>query len=331
MKLCFDGEVRNKTCAEYRNGVEGICAEIYTNVTGVTRAICKANTALSCIAQNEDADKLAKCEENSDCFLKHVEVDDHFKFDICTPKYPIGFELKDLSDGSGGSESGEDICATASKTCTYYEVKNEEGIWECAANCNCNSATFVETMNNLCMSMGDCGGKVNLAGEYSKNYVVSGDRSPVASQSYIDNLKKYATPVVGQRVELSEDEENLLASMLEKPGRPSNNFFKFIAPYLLAAIYAAVLIHPIAGIEIIVAAIAGYVFGVGKYRERHVEFKCNPWEPPTGGANCAKCTENGLGCAKYKCLSLGKACNYLNSEDNNPLCISMSSSDTIAP
>ena len=326
-KLCFDGEVRNETCAEYRNW---ICAETDTNVTGVTRALCKENTALSCIAQNEDADKLAKCEENSDCFLKHVEVD-KFKFDVCAPKYPAGFELKDLSEESE-EDGSEDICKTASQTCTYYEKKNWEGRWSCKINCACNSPNFAETMNNLCMSLGDCGGKVNLAGEYSKNYVVSGDRSPIASQSYIDGLKKYAMPINGRRVELSEEEENLLASMLEKPGRPSNNFFKFMAPYVVVA-YAMVLVPgvgQIIAVEIIGAAIAGYILGVGKYRGRQVNFECNPWKPPTGGANCAKCTENGLGCTEYKCLSLGKACKFLNSEDNNPLCVSSSSSDTTA-
>ena len=319
-KLCFDGEIRLEPCAEYRNG---LCVESDTNVTGVTRAFCKVNTASDCITQNEDAEKLAKCEENSDCFLKHVEIQ-KFKFDVCAPKYPAGFELnnepKDKSEGDEG-ESSETICAVASQKCTYYEKKGFGGKWSCEINCKCKDAIFTETMNNLCMSLGDCGGKVNLAGEYSKNYVIKGDKSSDIGQSYINDLKKYATPVKDQRVDLSEGDISNDVRGLDEPSGPKSGFVHRAVELWKGNRF---WMKPS-------VAVTASLFGVGKYRERKVTFECLPWQPPTGGSNCDKCNDNGLGCTKYKCKSLGKACDLLNSEDHNPLCVSMSSSDTIAP
>ena len=192
-KLCFDGEIRTEPCAEYRNG---LCVESEPSENGFTTASCRVNTGVLCLSQNENAEKLAKCEESVDCFLKHVEID-KFKFDMCVPKYPAGFELQDEPQ-----EDSKLICGYATNTCTYYEKKGIDGRWSCKINCACKSAEFVETMNNLCMSLGDCGGKVNLAGKFSKNYIVTGDsRDSKATQEYINGLKKYATPVRGQRVD----------------------------------------------------------------------------------------------------------------------------------
>jgi len=408
-KLCFDGEIRIEPCMEYRNG---ICVENDVGDTGVTTASCRINTGVLCLNQNEGEDKLAKCEEGPDCFLKHVELD-KFKFDMCVPKYPTGFEL--------GDESGSDskvICGAATQTCTYYEKKGFDGRWSCKINCDCRDAKFAETMNNLCMSLGDCGGSVNLAGEYSKNYVLSGDKKPKVSQGYINGLQKYATPLRNQRVEALTGTE--LAAIFGASGdalKPDNVgktlatfglgaagiFGYFVgAPGMLAAEIAAnygafgeVLPTTLGGFSTALSGAAmgagiGYILGIafglegdqlttatlvgagaglatsivygsyygflqaatfffwaavivavlvvilsilgiGKYRERQVTFECLPWQPPTGGANCEKCGENGLGCTEYKCSSLGKTCGFLNRGTNNEVCADTAPNDVSAP
>ncbi|MEK6924764.1 MAG: hypothetical protein AABW71_00825 [Nanoarchaeota archaeon] len=190
-KLCFEGEIRLEPCAEYRNGlcVEEEVREDFTN------AQCRTNTGALCTAYNKNADELSKCEESPDCYLKHVEID-KFKFDVCVPKYPPGLELADEPQ-----PDSESICKAATQTCTYYEKKNIEGRWTCRINCECKDAKFAETMNNLCISLGDCGSKVNLAGELGDGYSVSGDRQPSISDSYIEELKKYIVPKPGQKVD----------------------------------------------------------------------------------------------------------------------------------
>lgn len=43
-----------------------------------------------------------------------------------------------------------------------------------------------------------------------------------------------------------------------------------------------------------------------------VTFECKPWSPPSGGDDCDLCNEEEFGCTKYKCNSLGAACELLN-------------------
>jgi hypothetical protein len=117
------------------------------------------------------------------------------EFDACVPKYPQGFEITDESE-----EDSKAICAVATQTCTYYEKKGIDGKWTCKVNCECKDAAFAEKMNNLCMSLGDCGSQINLAGDLGNGYSTTGDKTPKISDNYIQSLKKYSTPVQGQRV-----------------------------------------------------------------------------------------------------------------------------------
>jgi len=83
-----------------------------------------------------------------------------------------------------------------------------------------------------------------------------------------------------------------------------------VCPYCLAAL----------GIFIAVVAI----LGIGKVKTIDVEFTCMPWEAPTGGDNCNKCNEDKLKpCSKYRCESLGQACQILNENTENPICESI--------
>lgn len=55
-----------------------------------------------------------------------------------------------------------------------------------------------------------------------------------------------------------------------------------------------------------------------------VEYKCMPWQAPSGGANCDKCNLNTelKPCSKYRCESLGQACELVNEGTGSELCIS---------
>lgn len=394
-KLCYEGEIRLEPCAEFRNG---LCVE--QNVRDdFTTAQCRTNTGVLCTSYNENEEKLAKCEESPDCYLKHVGVD-RFKFDVCVPKYPPGL---DLSDDAKSDDSAA-ICSVASQTCTYYEKKGVDGRWSCKINCECNSPKLVETMNNLCISLGDCGTNVNLAGQLGKGHSVSGDRIPKISEIYLNELKKYITPKAGQRVDglTNEQIENALgfdplqftpdelAEQIATYGLGATGLLAFqsgvaAAPSKLAILqgwpsaangaligagigYIVGLMFDAEGDELlyyviggaVVGGVAGYlgllsystilgpvgwvlaivvliviviftVAGVGKYRERKVEFKCLPWQPPAGGDNCSKCGELGVECTAYKCASLGKTCELLNPNTVDEACVNIAPNDASAP
>lgn len=186
-KSCFDGEVRIEPCRDFRNGV---CVEEINENLDFTSAACRINDANKCLIANGDAVDLSKCEENSGCFLKKVDVDEYFKFDLCVPKYPTGFDLKNSNSVSMSCEYG-------SQSCTYVESKGWGG-WSCEVNCDCKTAKFTEQMNDLCMSLGDCGGQVNFAGEYSGDGYSVNKWGKRLTPSYENDLKKYATATPGQ-------------------------------------------------------------------------------------------------------------------------------------
>jgi hypothetical protein len=224
-ELCYEGELRLEPCAEYRNGV---CVE-QDLTPEITNAQCRTNTGVLCTRYNENEDELAKCGESPDCYLKHVELD-KFKFDMCVPKYPIGLELADEPQ-----TDSQLICAVATQTCTYYEKKSLDGRWSCKINCECKSAGFAETMNNLCMSLGDCGSHVNLAGELGDGYSTSGDESPKISDSYVESLRDYITPRAGQRVSGLTNEQIASLFGLDPADLDSNELAKQISQLGLGA------------------------------------------------------------------------------------------------
>jgi len=196
-QVCVDGEVRTDPCQDFRNEV---CQESRDEEIGFSSAACRINNWQSCIAANQDKTKLDRCEENSACFLKSVRIS-NFKFDVCAPKHSPGFDLKE----EFGGEVGESICSAATQTCTVVEVKGFGG-WDCEVNCDCLKPGFAETMNNLCISLGDCGGNVNIAGEFTDSgYSVK--RSPKLRQNYISELQSYTEPVQGQKVDPLTEEE----------------------------------------------------------------------------------------------------------------------------
>ncbi len=195
-KVCIDGEIRTEPCADYRNE---ICIESQTDIPGgkFSSAACRINRAYQCYEFNSK-EKQGQCEKNPDCFIKHVEVGSSFKFDICAPKYAPGFNLEDRGEGVSA------ICSYASQKCQVVYVKGIGG-WDCKANCECETAKFAEQMNDLCISLGDCGSKANYLGDFSKNSKIFksnkkdklgkeiGAKSKIRmSNNYINGLIKYA-------------------------------------------------------------------------------------------------------------------------------------------
>ncbi|MBI2631933.1 hypothetical protein HYW75_02940 [Candidatus Pacearchaeota archaeon] len=217
-KVCIDGSINTEPCADFRNE---ICVEAKTPLPGggtFSSAACRINRWQQCIEYNsevkskdkslragEEKKRDDKCTKNPDCFVKEVNINRKgFKFNICAPKYPPGFDLTSSDSGFGG----EAICSLATQKCTVIYVKGLGG-WDCKANCNCAKPKFAEQMNDLCISLGDCGTKVNIVGDLTKNHFVFkskkkdnlgkeiGEKGDL-SAGYISGLKKYINVVSGK-------------------------------------------------------------------------------------------------------------------------------------
>lgn len=196
VKTCMDGEVRTERCGNYR---DSICVESKTardDGSSYTSASCQVNGWMECLAANlEDtnAKKIEKCTEAQFCFVKKVKVGDDFEFDTCAPKYPGGHDLN--------TEVNPYCSQLGSTTCKTVKVKTESFTTECKAGCKCDDddGKFLKNMNDLCTSLGDCGGEVNYMGTYSQGYTTL--HAPVPAQSYFDELKTYDEPIDGKVAE----------------------------------------------------------------------------------------------------------------------------------
>lgn len=201
-KYCIEGEVKTEPCADYRGAV---CAQSVIEEAGQTFSIasCVANEAVLCLGYNSEKETMEKnCNDNKHCMIKNINVDAYFKFDMCVGRYPRGFDLRDSSG------INNDICSMASQTCSVYYMKDWKGSWHCEENCNCETGEFSKQMNDLCVSLGDCGSYVNYIGEGTDNSKVSG--APVVSWKDYQN---YAKSVDGQFVQ-PQDIDEFLSSMI---------------------------------------------------------------------------------------------------------------------
>jgi len=214
--VCSQGVTQVEPCADYRNQ---ICVQTNTfdvNGTDVEfrNSACVANNWRKCIDLNGDEDGMEVCADTLNCRIEKVDIADKFNFDVCLPKYPGGFSLKDTRY----MKTAESLCSMADQTCTVVYKPKTWGGCELVANGACLGEGFAQGMNEFCTGLGDCGGAVNIEGEYSDNYEVGG--SSKLSQGWINDLKDLANPVDGQFAEVEDYTEFLEAAGLW--GRPNN-------------------------------------------------------------------------------------------------------------
>ncbi len=232
-KVCLNGEVRTEPCGSARNG---ICVENRDEQIKFSSAACRANQWQLCVEANNAADGIDDpvaaaaavkdaCEEHTDCVLKGIDLTGGrgtFKFNVCTPRYPPGFD----SQSDAGVENAKQLCGLATAECKYVTVKGLFGSGK-KYNVVCNQPAGAEAMNNLCMSLGDCGASANVEGDVTTSgFKVKSNRGqpPALSTAYTNALKLLATPVRGQKVApLSEGELTELFGLQNQVGDPQSS------------------------------------------------------------------------------------------------------------
>lgn len=168
--ICYFGEEKVEACDDFRNQ---LCVQTDNDIGDgkiFSEASCRVNQWRSCYEYNNEKEGMAeKCAKNPDCTIKGVHID-KFSFDVCVPNYPPGFQFWRTDDGS---RSGEMECAFASQRCPVVYIKRLKG-WVCEMNCDCEKGIFTQQMNDLCTSLGDCGGYINFNGDYTDDGYSSG-------------------------------------------------------------------------------------------------------------------------------------------------------------
>lgn len=165
--MCYNGEVTYEECDPARNK---ICSQnISTN--GHLVGNCKVNIWESCTTQNDSED----CENSELRDCKWINYR-NYAFGInglmenediagaCVPKYAPGFS-RDQDTRVFGSEN----CQTANAVCIVTYKKGLIGDWVCTDNCYCERYEFKSNLNDICISIGDCGIKKNYIGTFGKS------------------------------------------------------------------------------------------------------------------------------------------------------------------
>jgi len=206
--VCNLGRIDVESCSDYRgqicvqSNVDEINGEVFRH------AGCVTNTWRSCLALNSEEDvdeRVEQCHNLENCRVEEVDIASHFKLKVCTPRYPGGFDYSDEES----MEDAEAVCGLATKRCEIPRKRRWTGSCKIVANRNCLNAGFGEKMNDYCRRLGDCGGEVNILGEYTKNHKITG--SPQLSSLIIESLIDLANEVPGQFAQFGSYDDYILS------------------------------------------------------------------------------------------------------------------------
>ena len=346
--VCSMGEIRVEPCMDYR---QEVCTQTTKTVQGkeISYAECAYNPWRNCIAANgAKGGASGEACDTQYCIKKTVAID-KFKFDACAPKWPAGFEFSNAGNVSKGASQTNEICGIAKQTCTVIYIKQVGGACKCEINCGCEEQTFTDQMNEVCRSLGDCGGYVNWQGKYTDGgYTISG--APKVSPGLIKKYQSYATPTKGEYIEPFYNESGgsykIAGVTGNNPEKPKPKQIMGMNPVAFAGAVmagvggvgiAAVLGGLIEGVLGAITAVAGiallivglilfFLFlGVGSVcKTVKVTYDCKRWTRPKGCSQevADKCNDNPLQpCSEYRCKSLGAACKIVNKGTANEKCV----------
>jgi hypothetical protein len=185
--VCIHGEETVEPCADFRNEV-CIQERLDTSSGDFIEAACRVNRWQDCIDQYEERDCLNT--DKRDCYWKEgfyydgsqsktqgnqtseenlANEDSEKKGEgilqeegkgICLPKNPPGLKFWEEGEAQG-------ICSLGnSKQIVTFET-NIFGTKKCKENCEVLERSWVDRMNEVCSSLGDCGAFENFAGRYT--------------------------------------------------------------------------------------------------------------------------------------------------------------------
>lgn len=143
--VCYNGDVSVESCADFR---QEICIE--SDIDGFSTAACRVNKWQDCASQTDEDD----CENTDKRDCKWVGSEKV----KCIPLNAPGFDFWETEG------EAVDLCEEASEQCIITYEKSLGGSWKCADNCKCLEQGWEAEMNDICISIGDCGIKKNYLG-----------------------------------------------------------------------------------------------------------------------------------------------------------------------
>ncbi|PIN80905.1 hypothetical protein COV16_00185 [Candidatus Woesearchaeota archaeon CG10_big_fil_rev_8_21_14_0_10_34_8] len=398
--ICINGEELVEGCKDFREEI-CIQADVYEEFStgviesdqGLTSSIkgeflfssagCRDNRwkdcTTTCNTANEKTDaneiKIAiqldkKCCERSD--IRDCVWNGDEETGICIPLHPPGFKfwatdvVNILTTDITTQTITEDKCSVATKSCTTVFTKMIYTNWEWACmkdgNCECYDDDYIESQNNYCRSIGDCGAHYNYIGDFTNNgftrvwdkgyqgWDIIFDRAQSFQTSYYNKESKEPKITVDKDMVGAFEEvwQNADSSVYVKdvinPDTKQAQIGIGVATATItlvtgilkavggaAAKSAAAWIGPIG--VFVVAYFLLTEIALRKYEKRTVQTTCGVWQPPSGGYNCEKCNGEFSVCSEYKCKSLGANCKFIEENEGTArdACVNADPNDVTRP
>ena len=166
--ICYNGDVTIEPCGDFR---QQVCLQSGVSISGTDifkTAACRANLWQDCAAQDNEQD----CEnpDKRDCdWINTTRFDSEGNKieNVCVPAYAPGFDFWN-PDGDATS-----LCSLASTQCVVTIEKGVFGDGEITSGSECAELvdgelrikdSWQDGINNMCVSLGDCGSKTNYVG-----------------------------------------------------------------------------------------------------------------------------------------------------------------------
>ncbi len=132
-------------------------------------------------------------------------------------------------------------CESADMECQVVYVKKCKWCsWHCEQNCHCETQSYIDDMNKLCKSMGDCGANINIVGTKSESgFSVSGNsrKAPrkISNSAWADYVK-YG--VFGGMKILAEDFTKMMEAIDDNYKNPIQDYAMYAGIVGIVAIMA---------------------------------------------------------------------------------------------
>jgi hypothetical protein len=382
--MCINGQEIVEPCKDYRE-------EICTSITATDApqgemkvAQCTPNRWKDCTtlcntakdAKDEDEQKILmkqdkECCERSD--LRDCEWIGEETEGTCIPLIAPG--LKFWSDDDNQQTPDADAVSECERG--TYEAKAKWGRkkldpnskWECKNNCDVYEDEFLQTRNQLCRSMGDCGAHYNYIGKFSDDGTIrTWEKKPVGDPkvkvtqemagSYVDKWKNAGNALDFGKFSLEEfwgkvggvkGFEGTIAGGVIGGTIALVGLIIVYVGSIVGSVYLGtitvqglviglalsipILGWVIAAVGVIIAALT-IMFTWPETEDRTVTVTCQPWQAPPGGDDCSKCDENPMKpCSEYRCRSLGATCRFIaeNEGTGRETCVNVDPHDIEKP
>ena len=354
--LCVNGEELVEPCEDFRrqfclqgtlssgdgNYVEGSCVE-----NKFSDCIEECNTA-----KDKKGKELVKAinKDRVCCQVKNycTWAGESEGAGVCLPLVPPGLKFwEDTSDeGEDQTTEAQNICDMGDRKCKSIWEKTLLGGWECKVNCECEKEKWVNDMNILCRSLGDCGAHYNVAGKLTIGGQDSyGKRTKKLDISRIEPFDSFFYISKGLLINESLEGSPFTIDPYAGGGQAGIGASRFMGyPILLlrdlgrsiAGDYGSAL-GSMMGFIITIHVwwffyLGKIVLDFGDTKSYVHHFNCEPWTTPTGGSDCEKCDDDpNFECSEYRCRSLGAACRLVNEGTKDVNCVDSNPNDVNSP